>query len=158
MALTACCPKLYPSVQENHVDSVRVEYRERIVRDTARVEIPVIEQANATRDTSSHLENAYCSSDASVSDGVLHHTLATKPQTIKAPVAVTVRDTVIVHVKGDTITEEKVVEVPAPLSGWVKFWRNVGYAAGLALLLWLVLKIVRNRTSILALIRKLLSL
>ena len=155
---TACCPRLYPTTTTQTKDSVRVEYRERLVRDTAYIEVPREMERVVTRDTTSHLENTYCSSDASVHDGLLRHSLATKPQTIKAPVAVPVHDTLIVHIKSDTIIEEKVVEVAKPLSGWVKFWRNFGYASALALLVWLAFKILRNRTSILALIRKLLSL
>lgn len=159
VAASSCCPKIYPSYNnESHLDSVRVEYRERIVRDTVLVEIPFIEQQNITRDTVSHLENAYCSSDASVKEGELHHTLATKPQNIKAPVAVTVRDTIIVHVKGDTVVKEKVVEVAKPLSGWVRFWRNFGYCSGLAILIWLIFTVVSKRRTILAFIRKILSL
>ena len=62
-------------------DSVNVEVRERVdyVLDTIEVEIPSISETVSTRDTMSHLENEYATSEAMVSGGILHHSLSTKP-------------------------------------------------------------------------------
>ena len=155
--ITGCSPKIVQCSTDSR-DSVRIEYRERIVRDTAYVEIPYIKEVNVTRDTMSHLENDYAKSDAVVSGGTLSHSLETKSVTVQAPVYVTVRDTIIVREKADAIIEEKIVEVEKPLNGWVKFWRNFGYISALALILLAVVKIVSNRTKILTSIKKLLSL
>ena len=157
IVITGCSPKIVQSCTDSR-DSVRIEYRERIVMDTAYVEIPYIKEVNVTRDTMSHLENDYAKSDAVVSGGTLSHSLETKSVTVQAPVYVTVRDTIIVRGKADTIIEEKIVEVEKPLNGWVKFWRNFGYISALALILMAVVKIVSNRTKILTSIKKLLSL
>lgn len=97
-------------------DSVRVEYRDRIIHDTAKFEIPVIVEKNVTRDTSSHLENPYAKSDASVSDGFLSHSLESIPQIIKVPYEVEVHDTL--YFEKSSQSEIKEVEVEKPLSWW----------------------------------------
>ena len=97
-------------------DSVRVEYRDRIIHDTATFEIPVIVEKNVTRDTSSHLENPYAKSDASVSGGFLSHSLESIPQIIKVPYEVEVHDTL--YFEKSSQSEIKEVEVEKPLSWW----------------------------------------
>ena len=88
--------------------------RERIIRDTARIEVPVIKEKIVTLDTASHLENDWAKSDAAVSDGLLSHSLETKPKVIEVPIYVPVRDTIIKE--GETHAE--IVEVEKPLSWW----------------------------------------
>lgn len=64
-------------------DSVRIEYRERIVKvpDTVYVEIPAQTAERTTQDSVSHLETDFAESDARINpDGSLTHTLANKPQ------------------------------------------------------------------------------
>ena len=104
LALSACSPKVLPPVIE-YRDSVRVEVHERLVHDTVSFEVPVIIEKNVTRDTASHLENAWAKSDASLIDGFLEHTLETKGQTVYIPVQVTVHDTVTVEKLAETRTE-----------------------------------------------------
>lgn len=80
-------------------DSVRVEYRTEtvLVRDTAWIEIPKESEKVVTIDTASFLENRYAESYAVIADGLLYHSLETKPQRIAAPTekAIQVRDTVV---------------------------------------------------------------
>ena len=54
-----------PRVVERVV--TQIEYRDRVVHDTARVEIPYEVEKIVTRDTVSHLENSFAKSDAKVS-------------------------------------------------------------------------------------------
>ncbi|MBO5044145.1 MAG: hypothetical protein J6C45_03840 [Alistipes sp.] len=77
--LSGCATKRVTTIQQ---DSVRVEVRERVelVTDTITVAIPDISEAVTTRDTTSRLENDYAFSYAAVAGGLLHHSLATKPQ------------------------------------------------------------------------------
>lgn len=77
--LSGCAAKRVTSIQQ---DSVRVEVRERVelVIDTITVAIPDISETVTTRDTTSRLENDYAFSYAAVAGGLLHHSLATKPQ------------------------------------------------------------------------------
>lgn len=134
--LASCSPRI---IKEVHTE---IEYRDREVHDTATVEIPVIIEKNITRDTVSHLENTYAKSDAMVSQGLLFHSLESKPQVIKVPVTVHVTDTLYKEAQ----IEEKIVEVEKPLSWWQKFrieafWWLSG--AVLLLLAWTFRKFLR---------------
>lgn len=135
VAVFACSPKVI--VQKE----VITEYRDRIVHDTATVEIPVEVEKIVTKDTASHLENTYAKSDAVVSEGFLHHSLESIPQIIKVPVEVHVTDTLYKEAEIHTET----VEVEKPLSWWQKFrigafWWLVG--AVVLLLLWTFRKLI----------------
>ena len=132
LAASACSTvRQLPSV----TDSTKVEVRvvEKIVRDTAYVELPVIVEKVATLDTTSVLENKYAKSEASVSGGVLTHSLATKP--VREPVAVeykeVVRDS---NVYRDRI-ETQTVEVEKKLTWWQTLKMKAG---GLFLLIALI--------------------
>ena len=134
--LASCSPRI---IKEVHTE---IEYRDREVHDTATVEIPVIIEKNITRDTVSHLENTYAKSDAMVSQGLLFHSLESKPQIIKVPVTVHVTDTLYKEAQ----IEEKIVEAEKPLSWWQKFrieafWWLSG--AVLLLLAWTFRKFLR---------------
>lgn len=130
-----CSPKILPPVQK---DSVRVEYRTQlvVVRDTAYVEIPQIREDIVTIDTVSHLENQYAESYAAVADGLLYHSLETKPQKIAAPVETTV------VVRDTTIYQERVVEVPVEkivrkTPRWA--WRLLAFNFVLALVAFMII-------------------
>ena len=124
-----------------------VEYRdsigihERIIHDTAKVEIPVEVEKIVTRDTVSHLENTYAKSDAVVSEGFLWHSLESKPQIIYVPVEVQVSDTTSTH--SEVITQY--VEVEKQLTWWQTFrlkafWWMVG---AIVLLLFAIIEILK---------------
>jgi hypothetical protein len=132
LAASACSTvRQLPSV----TDSTKVEVRvvEKIVRDTAYVELPVIVEKVATLDTASVLENKYAKSEASVSGGVLTHSLATKPA--REPVAVeykeVVRDSIVYRDRIETQT----VEVERKLTWWQTLKMKAG---GLFLLIALI--------------------
>ena len=114
------------------VDSTRVEVRTetRYVHDTSWVEIPVIMEKVATLDTASVLENKYAKSEASVSGGILSHSLQTKP--VREPVRVerkeTVRDSIVYRDRIQTQT----VEVERKLNWWQSFKMKLG---GIAIIL-----------------------
>ena len=112
LALTAsaCSPRLYPTTTTQTKDSVRVEYRERLVRDTAYIEVPREAERIITRDTTSHLENTYATSDSSIQAGLLHHSLETKPQKLAAPVEVPIRDTIYIQMSSD-VQKETIIEI-----------------------------------------------
>ena len=128
-----CSPRITPPAEIR--DSVRVEIRERPVHDTAYVDVPLIKEVNVTRDTSSHLENEYAMSDASISNGTLRHSLETRPHKIAAPVTLIVHDTLTVEKKAETIIKEVNV-----LSKWQGFQIILGRVlGGLFLLIILML-------------------
>lgn len=131
LAASACSTVRTLPVQ----DSTRVEVRtETVIRkDTVFVELPVIIEKRTTLDTTSVLENKYAISEASVSGGVLTHSLATKP--VREPVTVEtreiVRDSVVYR---DRIVTET-VEVEKKLSWWQTLKLKAG---GLFLLIALI--------------------
>lgn len=131
-----CSPRITPPAEIR--DSVRVEIRERPVHDTAYVDVPLIKEVNVTRDTSSHLENEYAMSDASISDGTLRHSLETRPHKIAAPVTITVHDTLTVEKKAETIIKEVNV-----LTKWQGFQIILGRILGGLFLLIIVMLVVR---------------
>ena len=119
-------------IEQTQRDSLYVEYRERIVYDTVMYEPPQESTSIQTKDTTSHLETSLAESDASIVDGVLHHSLRNKPQKIPVPVVVTVHDTTVVQ--GSVRTE--IVEVPAKLTKAQERWIRLGkWATGILSLL-----------------------
>ena len=124
---TSSCGAVRPTAP-SVTDSTRVEVRTETVtvHDTAYVELPVIVERIATMDTTSTLENTYAKSEATVTAGILHHSLETKP--VKVPVEV---ETHIVYrdslVYKDRI-ETQTVEVPRQLTWWQKTKMKLGVA------------------------------
>ena len=116
-------------------DNTKVEVKTVVntVTDTAYIELPVIVEKVATLDTASVLENKYAKSEASVSDGVLHHSLQTKP--VREPVKVerveVVRDSLVYRDRVQTVT----VEVEKELTWWQDLKLKVGGMALLAIAL-----------------------
>ena len=131
-----CSPRITPPAEIR--DSVRVEIRERPVHDTAYVDVPLIKEVNVTRDTSSHVENEYAMSDASISNGTLRHSLETRPHKIAAPVTITVHDTLTVEKKAETIIKEVNV-----LSKWQGFQIILGRVLGGLFLLIILMLVAR---------------
>ena len=114
MTTIPSCSVCKPRIE--YRDSVRVEYRDRIIRDTATFVVEKEVEKIVTKDTASHLENRWAVSDASVSEGLLYHSLESIPQVVEVPYEVEVHDTIIVQ--KSTQTEIKEVEVEKPLSWW----------------------------------------
>ena len=127
-------------------DSTKVEVRTETVtvHDTAYVELPVIIEKVATLDTTSTLENKFARSEASVSAGILSHTLETKP--VQLPVQV---ETKIIY-KDSLVYRDRVqtqtVEVEKKLTAWQQAKMKLGSVAllliGLAIiyLIYLIVK------------------
>ena len=122
LLLTAC--GVARPVLESDNTKVEVRVVEKIVKDTAWFELPVIVEKVATLDTASVLENKYAKSEAVVAGGVLHHSLQTKP--VREPVSVeskeTVRDSIVYRARIQTRT----VEVEKKLTGWQQAKMKVG--------------------------------
>ena len=131
-----CSPRITPPAEIR--DSVRVEIRERPVHDTAYVDVPLIKEVNVTRDTSSHLENEYAMSDASISNGTLRHSLETRPHKVAAPVTLIVHDTITVEKKAETIIKEV-----HTLTKWQGFQIILGRILGGLFLLIILMLVAR---------------
>ena len=99
----ALCVACATSRQAAPSEKIIVETRIETVyqKDTVFLEVPKIVEKVVTKDTVSVLENDYAKSEASVSEGLLAHSLETKP--VKQP-----------------------VEVEKPLTGWQSFKMAMG--------------------------------
>lgn len=118
----------------------RTQYIERV--DTAYVELPVVSERTATRDTLSRLENDYALSVAEIRrGGVLFHSLETKPARRPVPVIAkeAVRDSVVYRDR--EVKVETPVEVACPLSSFVKAQIIGFWALFAALAVWICTKI-----------------
>ena len=128
--MIGCCPcrKVYTATQH---DSIRIEYKERIVpimRDTTIFVEIERERVQEVADSTSHLETACAVSDASIIGGRLRHTLEQKKQTIKKPIKISDKE-----IERDSIIykDKKVVKVQEVyvLRWWQKILCWIGAVA-----------------------------
>ena len=132
--------------QVTPLENTHVEVRTETVfqKDTVYLELPLLVEKVQTLDTMSVLENRYAKSEAIFADGVLVHSLATKPvkEPIEVETKVVYRDS-LVYV--DKIVKET-VEVAKPLSGPNRFFLAFGKWAFVILLgigFWKLFKLTR---------------
>lgn len=144
LLLTAC--GVARPVLESDNTKVEVKVVEKIVKDTAWFELPVIVEKVATLDTASVLENKYAKSEAVVSGGVLHHSLSTK--SVREPVSVeskeTVRDSIVYRDRIQTNT----VEVEKKLTWWQSLKMKTGGVTLLAIVLIVILFLISHFTNL----------
>ena len=143
---SALCVACATTRQAAPAEHLRTETRVKTVfkTDTIQVEIPQIVEKIITKDTISILENDYAISEACVSEGLLSHSLETKP--VQHPVEIqkeiVYRDSIVFCDR--TIIET--VEVEKTLTGWQNFkMKTGGFALGLLVIaiVCLVLYIVK---------------
>lgn len=109
IAIFSCKAKQHVIVETR--DSIRIEYREKIVKDTdsVLVYLPSEEKAISTYDSTSYLKTKYAESTASISNGILSHTL----KTIDKPIPVqVVKETVY---KDSIVYQDREVEKEVPV-------------------------------------------
>ena len=144
LCLTAC--GVARPVLESDNTKVEVKVVEKIVKDTAWFELPVIVEKVATLDTASVLENKFAKSEAIVTGGVLHHSLQTKP--VREPVIVEskeiVRDSIVYR---DRI-QSKTVEVEKKLTWWQSLKMKTGGVTLLAIVLIVILFLISHFTNL----------
>lgn len=139
LILVGCCPCKH--LATGTTDSTRVEIRERIVkvRDTVVVELPAERVEVITPDTTSTVQTSLATSTATVSGGVLTHSIENKQGSIRKPteVRVEVRDSIIYRDRQTT----KVVEVERELTAWQRFRLDGFWVLLSVVLLSVVLKL-----------------
>ena len=118
----ACCPcrKVYTATQH---DSIRIEYRERIVpikRDTTIFVEIERERVSELADSTSHLETAFAVSDASIIGGRLRHTLEQKKQTIEKPISISENE-----IYRDSTTYRDRKEVKVQEVNVLRWWQKI---------------------------------
>ena len=146
MLAASCSPKIYP-VQRDTVTQVRTEIVERLVRDTVEVTLPQDSVYVQTRDTISVLRIKAAISEASVSRGILSHTLHSDPA-YKPEIEVVYKDRVEYRDTTIYASNTEVVEVERELSGWQRTMMAGGYILLGAVVLLVVLGILKWRKVI----------
>ena len=144
----ACATARQAAPSEKIITETRIETV--FQTDTVFLEVPKIVEKIVTADTVSVLENEYAKSEASVSDGLLAHSLETKPiqQPVEIQTKIVYRDSVIFK---DVVVYET-VEVEKELTGWQSFKMKMGgwflgilSILALAAIIWIIIKILRKR-------------
>ena len=144
----ACATTRQAAPSEKTITETRIEtvYE----TDTVYLEVPQIVEKVVTKDTVSVLENEFAKSAASVSDGLLAHSLETKPvqKPVEVQTKIVYRDSVIFK---DVVVYET-VEVEKELSRWQTFKMKTGGITltilsllALAAIGWIIIRIPRKR-------------
>ncbi len=154
---TSCgtCGKAVHTKTDTTIEKIKVKEVTNYIRDTVEIRVPRITERVVIKDTTSHLENAFAQSDASIDTaGFLHHSLQTKSTPVKVEIKTKeVRKDSIIY--RDRVRVEKVpIIVKKPLSWWSKtqqvgFWVLLIFFAGKALM--------KNYVKILLIVMKLLK-
>ena len=146
MLAASCSPKVFP-VQRDTVMQVRTEIVERLVRDTVEISLPQDSVFVQTRDTMSVLRIKAAISEASVSGGVLTHSLYSNPA-YKPEIEVVYKDRIEYRDTTIYASNTEVVEVERELSGWQRAMMSGGYILLGAVVLLVVLGILKWRKVI----------
>ena len=123
LALSACCNTKNLPVKIETRDSIitKVVKETKYIKDTVYLEVPAQTAERTTRDSTSHLENDYATSDARINeDGTLYHDLKTKPQSIPVDVDIPVQTTDSTTAEIKYKDREVKIEVPRELTWWQK--------------------------------------
>ena len=144
----ACATTRQATPSEKIITETRIEtvYE----TDTVYLEVPKIVEKIVTKDTVSVLENEFAKSAASVLDGLLAHSLETKPvqKPVEVQTKIVYRDSIIFK---DVVVYET-VEVEKELSRWQSFKMKTGGITltilsllALAAIGWIIIRILRKR-------------
>ena len=125
LLLSSCSPRVFP-VQRDTVTQVRTEIVERLVRDTIEVLLPQDSVYVQTRDTTSVLRIRAAVSEASVSGGVLAHSLYSNPD-YRPEIEVVYKDRIEYRDTTIVSSNTEVIEVEKQLNGWQKAMMAGGY-------------------------------
>ena len=123
------------------------------VKDTVYVDIPQIIERNVTRDTTSHIENEYAKSDAMIDDGLLWHTLETKPQ---KKIVEIIKE--IEYVERDAEHKKVVVEYVDRLiekddTKFEKIQKTVFWMVLTSIIIWICYAIIRNKCKFVSILK-----
>ena len=128
-----------PQKEIVYVPSVKTVTVETIVHDTI-IETKLDEQyaERETRDTTSHLSNKYAYSDASISGGVLHHTLGIHPgASVQKEVQTKTEIITLIDSIPYPVEVKEIEYVERKLNFIEKFLMGIGVIALLGLALWI---------------------
>ena len=115
LIIAGCSPRVFP-VQRDTITQVRTEIVERLVRDTIEISLPQDSVYVQTKDTTSVLRISTAISEASVSGGVLAHSLYSNPD-YKPEIEVVYKDRI--EYRDTTIVSSNTEVIPRSLK-----WRS----------------------------------
>ena len=143
LIISGCSPKIIP-VQRDTVTLIKTEIVERLVRDTVHITLPQDSASTQTNDTTSTLRIRAATSTATVSGGVLSHSLHSNPD-YKPEVEIVYKDRVEYRDTTIYVNHVDTVEVEKKLSGWQKAMMAGGYILLGAVVLLVILGILKWR-------------
>lgn len=146
LIISSCSPRVFP-VQRDTITHVRTEIVERLVRDTIEVILPQDSVYVQTRDTTSVLRIRAAVSEATVSGGILDHSLYSNPE-YKPEIEVVYKDRIEYRDTTIVSSNTEVIEVEKQLSGWQKAMMAGGYVLLGAVVLLIVLGVLKWRKAI----------
>ena len=146
LLLSSCSPRVFP-VQRDTITQVRTEIVERLVRDTVEVSLPQDSVFVQTKDTTSLPRIRAAISEASVSGGVLAHSLYSNPD-YKPEVEIVYKDRIEYRDTTIVSSNTEVIEMEKELNGWQKAVMAMGYVLMGAVILLVVLGILKLRRAI----------
>ena len=146
LIIAGCSPRVFP-VQRDTVTQVRTEIVERLIKDTIEVALPQDSVYVQTRDTTSVLRIRAAVSEASVSGGILAHSLYSNPE-YKPEIEVVYKDRIEYRDTTIVSSNTEVIEVEKQLSGWQKAMMAGGYGLLMAVVVLAVLGILKWRKVI----------
>ena len=146
LLLSSCSPRVFP-VQRDTITQVRTEIVERLLRDTVEVSLPQDSVFVQTKDTTSVLRIRAAISEASVSGGVLAHSLYSNPD-YKPEVEIVYKDRIEYRDTTIVSSNTEVIEMEKELNGWQKAVMAMGYVLMGAVILLVVLGILKLRRAI----------
>ena len=146
MLAVSCSPRVYP-VQRDTVTQVHTEIVERLVRDTVEITLPQDSVHVQTRDTMSVLCIKAAISEASVSGGILTHSLHSNPA-YKPEIEMVDKERVEYRDPTIYASNTEVIEGERELSVWQHALRGGGYMLFGMAVLFIVLRILKWRKVI----------
>lgn len=144
---SCCSPKVIEKIE------TKIEVRDSIVHDTAYYEIPKEVYVNVTSDTISNLETSVARSTAYISDGLLHHSLENKNQSIALPIQIHVTITNTKQISAKEVDRPVIQKVEKKLTWWQRVRLDTYY---ILLALIAVYCLIKYRKGLWSLIKSIL--
>lgn len=143
LSLVVSCAAPYEAVEV--LDTELVHIKDSIRFRDSLVLVPVPEGTDKAKlpDTdTSFLKTSVAESEAFVKDGVLHHSLRNRSEAV-IPIRITIPERIRTEEKGLTryLKQVERVEVEKELSRWQRFLQGLGWAALIAVVLWIINKV-----------------
>ena len=136
-----------PKVVLEQKDSTVINIKDSIRFRDSLVLVPIPEGADKSKlpDTdTSFLQTSVAESEAFVKDGVLYHFLRNRSEAV-IPIRITIPERIRTEEKGLTryLKQVERIEVEKELSRWQRFLQGLGWTALIAVVLWIINKVLQ---------------